>query len=52
MTYSSALFDGPKDSLETAQARKYQRLLDATATGGPDAGDRLRLGRLCGGGGE
>lgn len=46
MTYSSALFDSPKDSLETAQARKYQRLLDATATG---EGRTLEIG--CGWGG-
>lgn len=46
MTYSSALFDSPKDSLETAQARKYKRLLDVTATGD---GRTLEIG--CGWGG-
>ena len=46
MTYSSALFDRGSDSLETAQARKYQRLLDATAAGD---GRTLEIG--CGWGG-
>jgi cyclopropane-fatty-acyl-phospholipid synthase len=46
MTYSSALFDSPSESLEAAQARKYQRLLDATATG---EGRTLEIG--CGWGG-
>ena len=46
MTYSSALFDCGSDSLETAQARKYQRLLDATAAGD---GRTLEIG--CGWGG-
>jgi len=30
MTYSSALFAGPEETLEQAQARKIERLLDAT----------------------
>ena len=46
MTYSSALFASKTDSLETAQARKYNRLLDATATGN---GRTLEIG--CGWGG-
>jgi cyclopropane-fatty-acyl-phospholipid synthase len=35
MTYSSGLFDDPAEPLETAQHRKIDRLLDATAVG-PD----------------
>ena len=48
MTYSSALFDQPGLTLEGAQARKYQRLLDVTARplGG---GKTLEIG--CGWGG-
>ncbi len=46
MTYSSALFASSDEPLERAQARKYQRLLDATASGG---GRTLEIG--CGWGG-
>lgn len=46
MTYSSALFASYDESLEQAQARKYQRLLDATAGG---EGRTLEIG--CGWGG-
>ena len=46
MTYSSALFADPSDDLKTAQKRKYERLLEATAS----AGNRtLEIG--CGWGG-
>ena len=46
MTYSSALFADPSDDLATAQKRKYERLLEATAS----AGNRtLEIG--CGWGG-
>jgi cyclopropane-fatty-acyl-phospholipid synthase len=46
MTYSSALFADPSDDLATAQKRKYQRLLETTAS----AGNRtLEIG--CGWGG-
>lgn len=38
MTYSSALFAGPGDTLEQAQARKIERLLDAAAV---TAGSRV-----------
>ena len=47
MTYSSAIFDKPGLSLEAAQQRKYQRLLDAL---GAQPGDHiLEIG--CGWGG-
>ncbi|MBL8438848.1 MAG: class I SAM-dependent methyltransferase [Zoogloeaceae bacterium] len=47
MTYSAGLFDGPTDTLEAAQRRKYQRLL---AQVGAAPGDTiLELG--CGWGG-
>lgn len=46
MTYSSALFAEPGDDLATAQARKYRRLLDATAGAGART---LEIG--CGWGG-
>jgi cyclopropane-fatty-acyl-phospholipid synthase len=46
MTYSSALFADYGESLEQAQARKYGRLLDATAGAG---GRTLEIG--CGWGG-
>jgi cyclopropane-fatty-acyl-phospholipid synthase len=47
MTYSCALFEGPEDDLETAQARKYARLLDLLDAG---AGQHiLEIG--CGWGG-
>jgi len=46
MTYSSALFDAPGERLEVGQARKYRRLLDATADAGPRT---LEIG--CGWGG-
>lgn len=46
-TYSCALFAHPGEELETAQRRKYQRLLDRIA---PEAGDHiLEIG--CGWGG-
>jgi len=48
MTYSSALFDQPGLTLEDAQARKYQRLLDVTARPG-GGGKTLEIG--CGWGG-
>jgi cyclopropane-fatty-acyl-phospholipid synthase len=38
MTYSSALFEGPSDSLAVAQGRKIERLLDSVGVG---AGSRL-----------
>ena len=47
MTYSSALFDGGQQSLEAAQRRKYDSLLDAM---GARPGDRL-LEIGCGWGG-
>ncbi len=46
MTYSSALFSNASDDLATAQKRKYQRLLDITATAGKKT---LEIG--CGWGG-
>ncbi|MFZ9013026.1 MAG: class I SAM-dependent methyltransferase [Alphaproteobacteria bacterium] len=46
MTYSSALFSNASDDLATAQKRKYQRLLDITATAGTKT---LEIG--CGWGG-
>lgn len=46
MTYSSALFSNASDDLATAQKRKYQRLLDITATTGKKT---LEIG--CGWGG-
>jgi cyclopropane-fatty-acyl-phospholipid synthase len=46
MTYSSALFSNVSDDLATAQKRKYQRLLDITATAGKKT---LEIG--CGWGG-
>lgn len=47
MTYSSALFDGGQDSLEAAQTRKYQSLVDQM---GVQPGDHvLEIG--CGWGG-
>ena len=46
MTYSSALFSNTSDDLATAQKRKYQRLLDITATAGKKT---LEIG--CGWGG-
>jgi cyclopropane-fatty-acyl-phospholipid synthase len=46
MTYSSAIFDNPQESLEAAQRRKYASMVDQMgARGRPCAGDRLRLGR-------
>jgi len=47
MTYSSAIFDGPQDSLEAAQARKYASMVDRM---GVAPGDHvLEIG--CGWGG-
>ncbi len=46
MSYSSALFSNASDDLATAQKRKYQRLLDITATAGKKT---LEIG--CGWGG-
>ncbi|MGZ0188084.1 MAG: class I SAM-dependent methyltransferase [Alphaproteobacteria bacterium] len=48
MTYSSALFDQPGLTLERAQARKYQRLLEVTEQPG-GGGRTLEIG--CGWGG-
>ena len=47
MTYSSAVFDGPDDSLESAQGRKYARL--AALAGVEDGARVLEIG--CGWGG-
>ena len=49
MTYSSALFRSPDDSLEAAQLQKVRALLDRlrSQTWRALAGDRLRLGNAC-----
>lgn len=47
-TYSAALFAGPEDDLERAQARKYDRILDRIGAAGGD-GRLLEIG--CGWGG-
>lgn len=46
MTYSSALFNTPQESLEQGQWNKYDRILDIL---GPEKGDILEIG--CGWGG-